>query len=201
MQTAFKVAYSLAVALLFVLFVILGIRTFYDEPEGPTFPSTPPPVEKPPEPPGQGVPVEPLYCDIDGRCFEGNVELTPEEEEKLTEEEREYVQEQREFNRRQREYEDDRVDYRRNVFVLASVLGVAAVAAGLALFRRVEAMPLGLLLGGIGVVIFGWVQAAGDFDEIGMGPLFAVVAIGLALVLAAGYWFLGMRGASDGGGG
>jgi hypothetical protein len=132
MQTAFKLGYSLAVAILFVLFVIVGTRTFYDEPESPTYGS----YEK---------------------------------------------------------YQDDLVDYHRNVFILASVLGEGAVAAGLYLFRRVEAMPLGLLLGGIGVVIFGWVQAAGDFDEIGMAPLFAVVAVGLGLVLAAGYWLLGGR--------
>jgi len=93
------------------------------------------------------------------------------------------------------------VDYHRNVFIVASVLGVAAVSAGLYLFRRVEAMPLGLVLGGLGVVIFGWVQAAEDFGEIGMAPLFAVVAVALGIVLAAGYWLLGMRGASNGDGG
>ena len=98
-------------------------------------------------------------------------------------------------------YQDDRADYHRNVFILASALGVAAIAAGLFLFRRVEAMPLGLMLGGLGVVIYGWVQAAEDFGEIGMAPLFAVVAVGLGIVLAAGYWLLGMRGASDGDGG
>src|SRR3972149_3754671 len=141
MATAFKMAYSLVVAILLVLFVILGTRTFYDEPESPDFGSR-------------------------------------------------YVQ-----------YEDERADYHRNVFIIASVLGVAAVAAGLYLFRRVEAMPLGLVLGGLGVVIFGWVQAAEDFGEIGMAPLFAVVAVGLAIVLAAGYWLLGTRGAAGGGGG
>ena len=33
MQTLFKLTYSLVVAILFILLVILGIRTFYDEPE------------------------------------------------------------------------------------------------------------------------------------------------------------------------
>jgi len=115
--------------------------------------------------------------------------------------ERDYIQEQRDINRRQREYEDDRVDYHRNAFIIASVLGVAAVAGGLAIFRRVEAMPLGLVLGGLGIVIFGWAQAAEDFGEIGMAPLFAVVAVGLAIVLAAGYRFLGLvRPTGDDGG-
>jgi len=139
MATAFKMAYSLVVAILLVLFVILGTRTFYDEPESPDFKS------------------QQLY----------------------------------------EEYEDDLVDYHRNVFIVASVLGVAAVAAGLYLYQRVEAMPLGLVLGGLGVVIFGWAQAAGDFGEIGMAPLFAVVAVGLAIVLAAGYRFLGLSRQGD----
>ncbi len=200
MQTLFKLTYSLVVAILFILLVILGIRTFYDEPEAPEYPA--PPIrligaEAPPEP-GTG---EPLYCDRDGRCFMGDRELTAEDEAELTEEERLYIQEQRQFQERQRKYEDERVDYHRNVFIVASVLGVAAIALGLYLFRRVEAMPLGLLLGGLGVVIFGWVQAAEDFGEIGEALLFAVVAVGLGIVLAAGYRFLGLIRPTGGNGG
>src|SRR3990172_8161431 len=196
MQTLFKLAYSLTVAILLVLFVILGTRTFYDNPEAPTFSF--PPVPENPIGKGRG---GPPYCDFDGRCFKGGKELTAEDEEKLTEQERLYIREQRQYNERQREYEDERADYHRNVFIIASVLGVAAVSAGLYLFRRVEAMPLGLVLGGLGVVIFGWAQAAEDFGEIGMAPLFAVVAVGLAIVLAAGYRFLGLadKGGEDGG--
>ena len=200
MQTLFKLTYSLVVAILFILLVILGIRTFYDEPEDPGYsarPINPIRVDAPPQPGTE----EPLYCDRDGRCFKGDRELTAEDEAELTEEERLYIQEQRQFQERQRKYEDKRVDYHRNVFILASVLGVAAIALGLYLFRRVEAMPLGLLMGGLGVVIFGWVQAAEDFGEIGEAPLFAVVAVGLGVVLAVGYRFLGLRGLGDGNGG
>ncbi len=198
MQTAFKLAYSLTVAILFVLFVILGTRTFYDEPEGPMYPTLPPPVMAEPAQGREPVGAELIYCERDGRCFKGGQELTAEEETKLTEEERRYVQEQREFQEQWQEYEGERADYHRNVFILANGLGVAAVAAGLYLFRRVEAMPLGLVLGGLGVVIYGWVEAAEDFDEIGTAPLFAVVGVGLAIVLAGGYWFLGTRGSPAG---
>ena len=145
MATAFNVGYSLVVAILLVLFVVLGTRTFYEAPELPEQPS------------GYGPGV-----------YEA--------------------------------YEEERADYHRNVFIVAMVLGVAAVAAGLYLYRRVEALPLGLLLGGFGVVIFGWVQAADDFDEIGMAPLFIAVGVGLAIVLAVGYWLFGL-GASTGRGG
>ncbi len=196
MQIVFRLAYSLAVAILFVLFVILGTRTFYDEPEPPSYPTRPLPFQEKPPSPGE----EPLYCDPDARCFKAGRELMPKDEAQLTEEEKLYVRDQREFYQRQRDYEDDRVDYHRNVFIIATILGVAAIGAGLYLFRRVEAMPLGLLLGGLGVVIFAWAQAAGDFDEIGMAPLFAVVGVGLAVVLAAGYWLLGLpRPAGNGG--
>ena len=141
MNTAFKMAYSLAVAILLILFVILGTRTFYEEPSGATF-----------------------YNPAGAQ-----------------------------------QYQDERVDYHRNVFILASALGVAAMAAGVYLFRRVEAIPLGLVLGGIGVVIFGWVQTSGDAGEVSTVPLFAVVTVGLGVVLAAGYWFLGPHRTSGGG--
>ena len=191
MATAFKLAYSLVVAVLFVFFVVLSILTFYEEPLPPS---------RSVEPflaPGD----ELLSCDFEARCFKGGRELTLEDEAQLTEGERLFVQERREFYQRYQDYEDDEADHDRNVLVLATALGVTAVVGGLYLFRRIEALPLGLLLGGIGVVLFGWVQAADEFGEIGMAPLFAVVAVGLAIVLAVGYRFLGLsrQGDEDGG--
>lgn len=82
MQTLFKLTYSLVVAILFILLVILGIRAFYDEPEEPSHPIRPLAidVEAPPAP-GK---VEPLYCDPVGRCFKGELELTAVDEAELT---------------------------------------------------------------------------------------------------------------------
>jgi hypothetical protein len=195
-QVAFKLGYSLVVAILFILFVVLGTRTFYAEPEGPEPPRLPQPVPAPParelEGPGpEGF--ESIFCEKDGRCFRGGRELTAEDEAQLPEEDQLYIQELREFQLKQQEFEQERADYHRNVFILAGFLGVAAIAAGLYLFRRVEAMPLGLMLGGLGVIIYGWGQAAEDFGEIGEAPLFAAASVGLAVVLAMGYWFLGAR--------
>ena len=85
-----------------ILFVILGIRTFYDEPDDPGYsarPIYPTRVDVPPQP-GTG---EPLYCDLD-RCFKGGRELTAEDEAELTEEERLYVQEERLFQEQRRGY-------------------------------------------------------------------------------------------------
>jgi hypothetical protein len=175
MQTLFKLTYSLVVAILFILLVILGIRTFYDEPEEPSYPDVGPPT----------ILVE--QCAPGEQCPE-----SPPLTEEQRRQQKEFERVQLEFEKNRQEYEDERADYHRNVFILASVLGVGTIALGLYLFRRVEAMPLGLLLGGLGVVIFGWVQAAEDFGEIGESLLFAVVAVGLGIVLAAGYRYLGL---------
>lgn len=184
MQIAFRIVYAGAVAILVVLFVVLGTLTFYPEPDSPWddgFGGRPP------------MGVDSLYCEGDGSCYLDGRLLTAEDEARLNEEQRAYVQEYRDFQVRVREYEDDRVDHSRNVFIAASILGAVAVVAGLSLFRRIEAMPLGLLLGGFGVVLFGWIQAGDEFDEMGAAPPFIAVTIGLAAVLAAGYYFLNVR--------
>lgn len=189
MDTAFKVGYSLVVAILLVLAVILGQRTFYDEPDYPGFQ------------PGFSEPTKSIYCNPsdDDACYINGVLATPEVEAGLSESDRSFLRQQREVAQRQRDYENDREDYFRNVFIIATVTGLLAIGAGLFLFfRRIEAMPLGLLLGGIGVVIYGWVESARGPDEaLGTGPLFAVAAVGLVAVLAAGYWFLGRRESSE----
>jgi hypothetical protein len=190
MDTAFKVAYSLVVAILFILFVILGLRTFYDEPDDPIFPPTSP--QPPPT-------ARSIYCDISEDCFVDGRLLTPDVEAELSESETTFLEEQRDFARRQREHEDAREDYFRNVFIFATSLGLVAIAAGLYLFRRVQALPLGLLLGGFGVIIYGWVESTrGPEETLGTGVLFAVVTVGLVAVLGAGYWFLGGRARSGG---
>lgn len=184
MQIAFRIVYAGAVAILVVLFVVLGTLTFYPEPDSPyehNFGGRPP------------MGVDSLYCEPDGSCYLDGRLLTPEEEARLSEEQRAYLLELREFQVSVREYEDDRVDHSRNVFIAASILGAAAIVAGLSFFRRIEAMPLGLLLGGFGVVLFGWIQAGDEFGEMGAAPPFIAVTIGLATVLAAGYYFLNVR--------
>jgi hypothetical protein len=184
-QIAFRIVYACAVAILVVLFVVLGTLTFYPEPDSPyehDFLGGRPPMG-----------VDSLYCDPGGSCYLDNALLTPEGEARLNEEQRAYVQESRDFQARLREYEDDRVDHSRNVFMAASILGAAAIVAGVSFFRRIEAMPLGLLLGGFGVVLFGWIQAGDEFNEMGTAPPFIAVSIGLAAVLVAGYYFLNVR--------
>jgi hypothetical protein len=205
MQVLFRLAYSLAVAILFVLFVVLGTRTFYKEPDAPVYPTTASPYfAGPPE----------IECYIgDGICYRVDQvkgtnfdQILPlDEARKLYPdvvrafEEAEKVQRE-EYQVAYEEYLAELVDHRRNVFIIANVLGVLAMGAALYLFKRVEAMPLGLLGGGIGVVIFGWMRTSDNLDEIGAESLFAVAAVCLAVVLAAGYGFLGLRSSVGEGG-
>ena len=182
MQIVFRVAYSLAVAILFILFVIFGTRTFYSEPDYPTYPPMSAPFPS----------TKNIYCDS-SECYIDGLLITSEVEGTLSESEKTFLRQQREFQQRQRDFEDEQRDYYRNVFIIAAALGIAAIAAGLYLFRRVEAMPLGLLLGGLGAVIYGWVESAQGPDDASNATLFAVATAGLVVVLAGGYWFLNSR--------
>ncbi len=191
MQVVFRLAYSLFVALLVVLFVVLGTRTFFSEPDYP--------VQPPSFGPGLGKRI--VYCETVDVCYIDSSLVTPEIEATFSDDERELLHDQRAFAERRKEYEEDRQDHFRGVFLIAMVFGVAAVGVGLLLYRRVEAMPLGLLLGGVGALIFGWVEWARgpEDDDVGTAPLFVAVGVGLAIVLGAGYRVLGRRGEKDGG--
>lgn len=101
MQTAFRLAYSVAVAIFFILVVIFGTRTLYGEPSDIGF-----------YPPYNG---RSLYCNEDGRCYVDGREITSDDR-TLTDGEREYLRQQRDFN-------NDWDTYQRTVFIIAALLG------------------------------------------------------------------------------
>jgi len=138
LATIIKVFYGLAVAALLILFVVFGIRTFYEAPEEP----------------------------------------------RVT-----YYSEQSAW----REYENDRADYHRNVFLIAGLLGLASVVGGVVVPQRLDAMRLGLLMGGLGVIAYAVAQASEDLGEMGAEPIFGVAAVGLIVLLLVGYRWLGGR--------
>ena len=174
MTTLIKLFYAGAIAALLVLLVAFGIRTFYVAPEEPQFPQTPPNLFRQPaalatpSPDGQPAP-------------------TP----TLTPEQGQYEQDQEQYRRDYEAYEDERADYRRNVFLISSLFGVLAIAAGLYLNEKVDAIRLGLVAGGLGTILYAVVQAGGDLDDAGSAVVFAVALLGFALILGAGYRWLG----------
>lgn len=185
MATAIQVVYSLVLAVLIVLFVVLGARTFFPEPDPPTYTPFPPTTAD-------------IYCNPDGTCYRAGVLIEPEDEDNLSAAEKEYLEAARDSAQDQLDYQEDLDNYDPALFVAAMILGVAAMTAGLFLYRRVDALPLGLVLGGLGVIIYGWIEGADRFDESSTAPAFAAVTVGLVVVLGAGYYFLGMRHPSAG---
>jgi hypothetical protein len=176
MTVLIKLAYAVAVAALLVLLVAFGVRAFYDGPDEPRYPQ-PPLVIRPPVVPTTttGEPGTPVV-----------VTPTPEDLAR-------YEQEQRDFQREFERYEDRRKDYRRNVFLIAAVFGIAAVAGGAALWSRVDAMSLGFIAGGFATLLYGVIQAGDDLADISPAMIFVVALVGLALVLGAGYRWLSDR--------
>jgi hypothetical protein len=197
MQTGFKLAYGLGVGLLFVLSVVMGARLFYDQPEEPIYPNYP------------AVSVN-LNCDFTfGQCTRFAPNKQQEERITLDEARTMYPDEfvvverlyevQQEYEAAQEEFHDDDVRRTQNVLAATSILGALAIAAGLVLYQRVEAMPMGLLLGGLGSVIYGFVESRRHYEEIGAAPVFLAAVFGFVVLLAAGYWFLRPRSGLGGG--
>jgi hypothetical protein len=166
MTTLIKLFYAGAITALLILIVAFGIRTVDAPPEAPVFPQTPVGFR----------PVAP--------------KLPNEPEPVLTPEQREYEENQRRFQEELRVYEEDLEDYHRNVFLAASVIGVLAVAGGIVLSSRIDAIRLGLVAGGLGTLLYGVIQAGSDLSEIGSEVMFGVALVGFVLVLAAGYRWL-----------
>lgn len=132
----FRLAYAIVVALMLILFVILGIRTVYSEPERPW---------------ANGV-------------IPSSQEISA--------------------------YESRQVRYERNVLIAATLLGAVVVVGGLYVFRQVAPLGLGLALGGLGVVSYGWAQAGDRFDQIGPAAPFLAAGVGLAALAAGGWLFI-----------
>jgi hypothetical protein len=166
MTTLIKLGYAGAVMVLLILVVAFGTRVIYEPPEAPQYPRGP----------FYFGPIAP----------DGSVrQPTPDEIARFEEEQRQYQEAYEEFRDRQ-------AVYRRNVFLIAAAVGLLAVAGGISLHPRLDAMRLGLVLGGLGTLIYGVAQAGGDLGRIGPAAIFIVALVGLALVLAAGYRWLSL---------
>ena len=91
-----------------------------------------------------------------------------------------------------REFEAAREDYYSDVSATAALVGMAAIVAGAGQYNLLPVVPLGMMLGGLGAVMYGvakWLSGPGDLSA---SALFIVVAVGLVLLLAAGYWRFGI---------
>ncbi len=162
MTILIKLFYAVAISCLLILFVAFGVRTVYNAPQEPEYPQSPIGVRVP----------------------------SPVTSGEVSAEVAKYEEEQRRYQEEYERYSDRRADYRRNVFVVVAALGIIAVASGLAIPGRLDAIRLGLVLGGLGTILYGVVQAGEDLDEAGPALILVVAAIGLSLILFVGYRWL-----------
>ncbi len=160
MNLVVKLAYSAAVAVFLTLVVVLGIRTAYEPPDGPSY-SAPSRIVYPPGP--------------------------------VVDEEMTAFEEERQYQEKWRQYQEDRQDYRRNVFLIAGLIGLGSIASGVALSKRLDAMRLGLIVGGVATFIYSFAQAGEDIDDIAATAILPVAAVGLAALLLLGYRRLAER--------
>src|SRR5688572_23955246 len=147
MTVLIKLFYAGAVATLLVLFVAFGVRTFYSPPGAPESPNLPfgfRPAPIPPVPAG-----------------------TPQSVPTPTPQELDFEAQQRRFPEDYERYQDRLADYKRNVFLMVSILAFVAVAAGLSLSSRLDAIRLGLVAGGLATILYGVIQAGGDIAKAG----------------------------------
>jgi hypothetical protein len=164
MTTLIKLFYAGAITALLVMLVGFGIRTFYEAPEEPQYPSKALSLRLVSP---TGAPEQPSSAELQA-----------------------LEEEQRRYQEAYEAYSKERADYRRNVFLIASLFGVVAVAGGLVLPGRLDAIRLGLVAGGLGALLYAVIQADGDLDDFGSTVAFLVALTGLALILGAGYRWL-----------
>lgn len=100
---------------------------------------------------------------------------------------------QAKYNEEYKRYEEQRSEYKRTVFVVAALLGIGAIAGAVGVLSpRLDAIRLGLVLGGLLTILYAVIQAGDDLAD---NPvvIFIVAALGLGLVMTAGYRWLAAK--------
>jgi len=149
-----RVIYVLGIAVALVLLVVAGVEAFYPCPQYGGYPDYP----------DYPMPVP----DYDSPEYE--------------EWQQEYEEWEQEWEEFQEEYTQQEAIHARNVFYIVLPLGVVFAIMGTFLQRRLDIFGAGLILGGIGTMIFAIVPY--DLEAI---PRFIGIAVILAVLVFLGY--------------
>jgi len=149
-----RVLYVVAIAVLLILLVIVGVQAFYPGPAYPEYPEYP--ISWEPMPP---------Y---------GSAEYEEWQEE--------WDEWQQEWDRIDEEHRQLAAVYHRSIFFIVLPLGAVFAIAGTYVRRRLDIFGAGLILGGLGTMIYAIVP--GDLDN---RLRFAGIAVALAVLLFVGY--------------
>jgi hypothetical protein len=152
-----RVVYVLAIAGVLIALVIAGVEAFYPDPEYPEYPDRP-------EYPGYLDPL-PAYNSTEYEEWQ-----------------QEYEEWQQEYQEIREEYQQEVAAHDKNVFLIVLPLGVVFAVVGIFLQRRQDIFGTGLILGGIGTMIFAIVPY--DLDNI---LRFIGIAVILAVLIFVGY--------------
>jgi hypothetical protein len=156
-----KVVYVLAIAALLIALVVMGVEAFYPSPQYPEYPGYPPY----PEP-------MPAYNSTEYEEWE-----------------QEWREAEEEYQQALEEYRQESAAHDRNIFFIVLPLGVVFAVVGTFIQRRLGIFGAGLILGGMGTMIFAIVP-----DDLDNMLRFIGIAVALAVLLFVGYKvFLSIR--------
>ena len=153
-----KFLYVVAIAVLLVLLVIVGVQAFYPGPAHPEYPEYPT-LREPTPPYG-----------------------TPEYEEWEEEWQEEWDRVQEEWARLDEEYRQLAAAYHRSMFLVVLPLGAVFAVGGAYIRRKLDIFGAGLVLGGMGTMIYAIVP-----DDLDSRLRFIGIAVALAVLLFVGY--------------
>lgn len=160
-----RVVYPIAVAVFVIMLVVFGISAFYEGPTATELSSPPPEYPKTYGiPPVEGSP-EYAAWEADMAAAEGDWRQWDAENQDIWQ-----------AHERNLKY------HHRNIFYITYPIGLLLVVLGLELKLRLDVLRPGLVLGGMGVIIYA-VSQPNLSDEI----RFIGVAIGLAILIYIGY--------------
>jgi len=161
-----RIIYVLTITAFLIMLVAFGISAFYESPESPKPERVPVPIKTPIE-------------------REAPAKDTPEYEEWQAEQEAQQ-EEWRMYEGENRKlwetHSEDMKTYRRNVFFIAYPCGLLFIILGLTLRPRLSIIKPGMLLGGMGTIIYAIAQS-----DLSNQVRFGGVAIGLAVLVYVGY--------------
>lgn len=160
-MTIIKVIYVLTITAFLIMLVAFGISAFYQPPEHPEY----------------------IDCTLASIILRQPAPSygTPEYEE-WQEQQEEWEECQEENSKLREAYYASMEGYHRNVFFIAYPCGLLFIVLGLVLRPKLETIRPGLLLGGMGTIIYAIAQS-----DLSSEFRFAGVAVGLVVLLYLGY--------------
>jgi len=163
-----RAVYAVAIGVLLVMLVIFGVEAFYPAPPRPT------PLRFP-----AGLVLEPATDDPEQSC----VVLYPGLDDGASDEwQQAWDEQQREWSRLYEEYRQQLALHHRNMFLVVLPLGALLAVGGTFVRRRLDTLGAGLILGGMGTMIYAIVPSS--LDSV---LRFSGIAVALAVLIFVGF--------------